>query len=162
MMNNSNKLTEMGFDSLEGIQEILTLPQPAGSWKADQWKRVCRDEFQSRIVAMWAVNELIQDIGWIEHTNDWDWWMHLKFADGTTRKFDCGTYFAGVTDSEEKRHNSPKDVQEWWKFDGTWEIRTLHITAVRFEDDEKFEGYHDEEVDVDIWTLDGIKVGYDT
>ena len=157
----STKLVDMIPQEVTGLQELLNQPMPEDyQWSEEEWRWVLKGQFQEKIVALWATNRLILDLGWIEHTGDWDWYLSFTFADGTTRQFDCGTYLIGFTDSKGQLHKTLGSLKEAWEFgrSSDWKLTDLHIEAMWWEDDT----LQEDELAIDIWTLDGIHLGYDT
>jgi hypothetical protein len=82
--------------NITGLQDFLNKPNPGGPFwglpdKKEYWENTRKELYLSRIYALVALLDVVKDIGWIEHTCDWDLGVTIKLKDGTEWQSEYGT-----------------------------------------------------------------------
>jgi hypothetical protein len=154
---------ESRFTECKDLQAILDAPMP-DRWDDEALWKLHRDEmFQQAVIALWGCSEMIQSLGWLEHTNDWDWRASFTFREGIEARteYDCGTYIVGLRDREGKEYRSFKEFAETWSDNPDRRLESLLLDAMWYEDDD-LNDLREELVLIPIWDLDSISLSYDT
>lgn len=161
MTDTLNVLVDEACKPLEGLQTILLEEKPNDLWEDTDWDYQRTKRLEELVVAKATTALIVEDLGWIEHTGDWDWWARFTFADGSEWVFECGTYVIGfkTTDGE---YRSSKDLREAYRFDRDFHITHLIVDAQWYPNPEDLDVSREEIVYVPVGTLNSIHLGYDT
>lgn len=65
----------------------------------------------ARCVTMWR---FFHQMGALEHTNDWDWWIRVGLRDGRERYFDCGSDILGLATTVNPVHLADPQTDDLW------------------------------------------------
>lgn len=146
------------------LDEIRQLDKPSVFWTDEQWARNIESEVRERVFYLWSVFEYIQILGWVEHTNDWDWWIEIKTLDGVWHRAECGSLFNGMYDSEGTVYNDFKAASEAWNWDVNKPLMVgLIVDALVDQDPSSWNAdYVETEWRFEISQIAEMRIGYDT
>jgi hypothetical protein len=148
------------------LDEIREQPKPSVRWEDDAWQWELDTQCRARVFYIWSMFDYIQVLGWVEHTDDWDWWITITTTDGVEHGADCGSDFHGMIDSTGKLWDDPRKASsEGWFFDREKPVMTvLSVNAYVYKGDpDSLDGdYVEEEWRFDIDKISSITIGYDT
>jgi len=143
------------------LDDIRKEVMPREAWgPEEQWERVKKQRCVDRVFGIFTIFEMCQTIGWVEHTNDWDWWIQVLDTSGTKHEFDCGSYFKDITDIQDQVWDNAKDASEkgeWHK--GDYNRAAITVGGIISHDD----GESDElNVAFKVNEISKIVIGYVT
>jgi hypothetical protein len=130
------------------FQEIREQQMPDG-WREhthpdvnpdNLWKQLIAHQVQRSAYAMWSFYTFIQDLGWVEHTDDWDWYVQITYTDG--RSWGDHGEIQGMIDSDgtlwDDAHKAAWDAN--WHHDDK-----PHMVAIRV-----YRSHYNEDTDEDL------------
>jgi hypothetical protein len=147
------------------LDEIRRELKPNDQWNDEEWEDARQSRCAERVFGVFAFFEMCQTIGWVEHTNDWDWWIGVKDTSGTKHHFGCGSFFQYVTDKDGTVFDNAKSAAE----NGTWHAMdkdsskvTITVLGIIESDEELTEEEAEQSVTFKVSEISEIVIGYDT
>lgn len=69
---------------------------PDKGWTPERWEQTKLHHASGFAYGMWAKQRLLLQVGWVEHTNDWDLGVSIVKRDGTSLDFGHGSDIVGM------------------------------------------------------------------